>query len=83
MACGCPSLVQDLPVLREVAGDAAAYVDFADGARASRALEGLCGEGGREQMRASGIERSRLFSYERLARERVDAVLAAIGAGPP
>jgi glycosyltransferase involved in cell wall biosynthesis len=82
MACGCPNVVQDLPVLREVAGDTALYVDFADAAAASSVLEQACaGAGGQAQLRAAGLERARLFSYERLARERVDAVLGAIGAG--
>jgi glycosyltransferase involved in cell wall biosynthesis len=81
MACGCPNVVQDLPVLREVAGDTALYVDFAETAAASRVLEQACaGAGGRAQLSAAGIERAKRFSYERLARERVGAVLSAIGA---
>lgn len=81
MACGCPSVVQDLAVLREVAGDCALYVDFADRLQASRALEGLCGPGQlRSRLSSAGVERSRQFSFERLARERVGAILSAIGA---
>ena len=45
MACGCPSVVQDLPVLREVAGECALYVDFADTRLASGALERICADG--------------------------------------
>jgi len=84
MACGCPSVVQDLPVLREVAGDSALYVDFADAGPASGALERLCADDAlRRRIAASGIERSGQFSFERLARERVGAALASLGGGAP
>ncbi len=83
MASGCPNVVQELPVLREVAGETALYVDFADTAAASSVLEQACaGAAGRSQLCAAGQERAKLFSYERLARERVGAVLAALGALP-
>jgi glycosyltransferase involved in cell wall biosynthesis len=76
MACGCPSVVQDLPALREVAGDCALYVDYADAAAASAALERICAEPAlRGRLSVSGTERSGQFSFERLARERVGAVL--------
>jgi glycosyltransferase involved in cell wall biosynthesis len=82
MACGCPNVLQDLPVLREVAGACATYVDFGAVPAATAALTHLCSdEARRAQMIAAGIERSRSFSFERLARERVGAVLAAIGKG--
>ena len=84
MASGCLCVVQDLPVLREVAGECAVYVDFADTAGASRTLEIACsGGGGRAQLCAAGIERSRAFSFERVARERVGAILAILGAAGP
>jgi glycosyltransferase involved in cell wall biosynthesis len=84
MACGCLCVVQDLPVLREVAGECAVYVDFADTAGASRVLENVCAGGsGRAQLCAAGIERSRAFSFERLARERVGAILERLGAATP
>jgi len=81
MACGCPSVVQDLAVLREVAGDGAVYVDYEDPPRASRALDRICVDAGeRAELSLAGIERANRFSFERLARERVGAVLEAIGA---
>jgi len=84
MACGCPNVIQDLPVLREVAGETALYVDYADSASATRVLEQACaGAAGRAQLVAAGIERARMFSFERVARERVGAILSAIGAAPP
>ncbi len=82
MACGTPSVVQDLPVLREVAADCAVYADYADTAGASAALESLCVDPAqRERLSAAGVTRSRLFSFERLARERVGAILEGLGAG--
>jgi glycosyltransferase involved in cell wall biosynthesis len=80
MACGCPSVVQELPVLREVAGDCALYADFADTPLATGALERICADAAsRARLSAAGIGRAAQFSFERLARERVGAVLAAIG----
>jgi alpha-1,3-rhamnosyl/mannosyltransferase len=84
MACGCPNVVQDLPVLREVAGDCAVFVDFADQLAATRALELMCTDAGRRaQLRESGMERALQFSFERLARERVGAVLKQLGVPAP
>jgi glycosyltransferase involved in cell wall biosynthesis len=80
MACGCPCVVQDLPVLREVTAGAAVFVDFADGAAASVALERV----GRDdalvaRLRTEGVRRARAFSFEQLAQERVAAILEVIG----
>jgi glycosyltransferase involved in cell wall biosynthesis len=80
MACGCPSVIQDLPVLREVAGECALYVDYAEQASASAALERICADGGcRAALSAAGIERAGRFSFERLARERLGAILERVG----
>jgi glycosyltransferase involved in cell wall biosynthesis len=82
MACGCPNVLQDLPVLREVAGESAVYTDFADPPAASAALLSVCSDAVRHaRLAASGIARSGAFTFERLARERVAAVLAAVGKG--
>ena len=79
MACGCANVVQDLPVFREVAGETALYVDFADAAGAASVLAQVCaGAAGIDQLRAAGLARAATFSFERLARERVSALLAQI-----
>jgi glycosyltransferase involved in cell wall biosynthesis len=84
MACGCLNVIQDLPVLREVAGSCALYADFADTPAATRVLEQACaGAAGRAQLCAAGAERSKMFSFERLARERVGAILASLPAARP
>jgi glycosyltransferase involved in cell wall biosynthesis len=80
MACGCPAVLQDLPVLREVAGDAALYVDYGGMSGAASALEAICADAAlRFRLSAAGIERARGFSFERLARERVGAILERVG----
>ncbi|HMD61914.1 MAG TPA: glycosyltransferase family 1 protein [Opitutaceae bacterium] len=84
MACGCPGVVQDLPVLREVAGGCVLYADFADPSLASGAVEQLCADAAlRGRLSAAGIERAGEFSFERLARERVGAILARLPEAPP
>jgi glycosyltransferase involved in cell wall biosynthesis len=68
MACGTPVVALDEPALREVAGDAAIFVDeehVADGVL--RALEE------RERLSVAGIERAKAFSW-RVTAERTLAV---------
>ncbi len=79
MACGCPCLVQDLPVLREVAGAAADYVDFADTPAATAALTRLCADDTHAAARrTTGLARAQSFSFAQLARERVTAIRAML-----
>ena len=76
MACGCPCVLQDLPVLREVAADAALWVDFADPVASGNALRSLLTDPAlAERLRVSGRQRAAEFSFARLARERVTAML--------
>ena len=80
MACGCPNVLQDLAVLREVAAGTAQYVDFGVAAAATAVLAQVCADESRQvQLTQAGIARAAGFSFERLARERVGAVFAAIG----
>lgn len=65
MASGTPVVVSRDPALREVAGDAAA--DSVEDALA-----------GRERHRAAGLERARLFSWERTARLTADVYRAVL-----
>ncbi len=81
MACGCPCVVQDLPVLREVAGEAAMFCDYADTAAAALALEKICTDDAwATRLRAEGPARVARFSYTQLARERVGAILGILEA---
>jgi glycosyltransferase involved in cell wall biosynthesis len=79
MACGCPNIIQDIPILREVAAETAWYVDYNSTPAATALLEKVCaGDGGMRQLTAAGIARSKNFSFDRLARERVDAILSHV-----
>lgn len=66
MACGAPLLVSDLPVFREVAGDAAEYRPVGDVAAWVGAALALLGEGPdrRDDRRRAGLARSALFRWE-------------------
>jgi glycosyltransferase involved in cell wall biosynthesis len=80
MACGCPCLLQELPVLREVTGGAAAFTDYTDPAVAGAALAALCTDDAlAARLRAEGLARAAQFSFARLARERVGAILRLLG----
>jgi glycosyltransferase involved in cell wall biosynthesis len=84
LACGCPNVIQDLPVLREVAGDSALYVDYGNAPLATRQLELICGNDElRARLAASGVVRAGQFSFERLAAERVGAILDMLAKSAP
>lgn len=80
MRAGAPLLASDIPVLREVAGDAALYAppDRPD-LWADRAGELLADTVLRADLRRRGLERARLFDWERSAAETVRAFRAAAG----
>jgi glycosyltransferase involved in cell wall biosynthesis len=72
MACGCPVVVSNVGSLPEVCGDAAIYVDpyniesIAEGIRKVIMDETL-----RQNLIKKGLERARLFSWEKSAREHI------------
>lgn len=71
MACGAPVAASDLPVLREVGGEAAAYVPVGDArGLASAALALIAGPGG---ARHAGPRRAAEFSPGRFAARLADA----------
>ena len=79
MACGCPCVLQDLPVLREVAGDAAVWTDFSDVATAAAALARVCADDVHtECLRQAGLQRARAFGFGQLACERMTAIREVI-----
>jgi glycosyltransferase involved in cell wall biosynthesis len=79
MGRGLPVACSDLPVLREVAGDAAAWLDPRDPATIARALEALLAGGPEvERMRAAGSERARRFSWRAAAAATVESYRRAL-----
>jgi glycosyltransferase involved in cell wall biosynthesis len=70
MACGVPIVASDLPVHREICGDAALYFPrFSESGLAERVLELLRSDESRKRLRAKGIDRSAGFSWEKHAQQ--------------
>jgi glycosyltransferase involved in cell wall biosynthesis len=79
MSRGCPVICSDLPVMREVAGSAARYVDPADPASiAAGIVEVLADRDERDRMAAAGLARAAAFSWRRTAEETRAALLSAL-----
>lgn len=74
MASGCPTVLADVPVHREVGGSAALYFASGDAGALGRVLERLSDDAVlRERLRMRGIERARRFSWETTAERTADA----------
>jgi glycosyltransferase involved in cell wall biosynthesis len=72
MSCGTPVVCSDIPVFREVAGDAVIYVDPRNEAAWARALNDVLGKAElRAKLRESGLQRASQFTWERAARALV------------
>ncbi|RXZ41162.1 glycosyltransferase family 1 protein, partial [Agromyces binzhouensis] len=79
MARGVPVVASDLPVLREVGGDAARWVDPDDHLALSRAIDSLLSDPiERERMSRAGLERAARFSWERTARGTLESFERAL-----
>jgi glycosyltransferase involved in cell wall biosynthesis len=80
MACGTPVIASDIPVLREVLGDAALFVDPADEQALACALLRLVREDGEKARLAEmGKERAAEFTWQACA-EQTLAVLEQVAA---
>jgi glycosyltransferase involved in cell wall biosynthesis len=72
MACGCPVVVSNVSSLPEVCGDAAYYVDPTDTESIAGGIEKvLRDEELRQNMIEKGLERAKLFSWEKAAKEHL------------
>jgi glycosyltransferase involved in cell wall biosynthesis len=79
MSQGLPVLASDLPVLREVGGDAAVWFDPLDLTSIAAALHTAATRPDvLADLSRAGLERARLFSWERVARETVDVFHRAL-----
>lgn len=80
MACGTPVLTSNIPVMHEVAGSAALLVnpyevdDIAAGIRRCLTDESL-----RQELIASGLDRAKQFSWDKLARETIACYESILG----
>jgi len=80
MAAGVPVAAADLPVMREVLGDAAAYFDPHEPAEMASTLASLLDDGeARENLRRQGLERIKKFTWDRTARQTLDLFTATLG----
>ena len=80
MACGTPIITSDRNGLREIAGDAALFVDADDPQSIADAIvRALTDPGLRETLVTSGLARSERFTWERCAGETLD-ILETLGA---
>ena len=72
MACGTPVVCSDIPVLHEVAGDAALFVNPDDGqALASNLVRAVTDEALRTELIARGQDQARKFTWTDTARRTV------------
>ncbi len=72
MACGCPVVVSKVASLPEVCGEAVFYIDPNDtGSIAQGMNRVLNDETFRKSLTKKGLERSKLFSWEKCAREHL------------
>lgn len=84
MTCGTPIVASDLPVLREVGGDAASYVPVGEVEQwaevvASLLAERRSGAASWEERRAAGLAQAALFSWSEYARKMIDVYQEVIG----
>jgi glycosyltransferase involved in cell wall biosynthesis len=73
MACGCPVVVSNAASLPEVCGDAAYYVNPYDVQSISKGIyEVLMDDKLRQNLIGKGLERAKLFSWEKAAKEHLE-----------
>lgn len=70
LACGVPTAVSDIPVLREIAGDAVRYFDQNDYRAIEEAMvEIISDQNLRAELKKKGLERVKDFSWRRCAED--------------
>jgi glycosyltransferase involved in cell wall biosynthesis len=79
MSMGCPVILSDIPVFREVFGDAAHYVDPMDAAAICKGiLDVLSDESCRLELVRRGYERAKLYTWERSADKMVSIIKSLV-----
>lgn len=75
MACGCPVIVSNAASLPEVCGDAALYVDpYSPEDIAEKIKLLLSDDKLREELRRKGLERAKMFSWEKCVEETIKVI---------
>lgn len=84
MSCGTPVIASQGGALPEICGDAAYFLDSPEESSIFQALEEVLGSPERQaQLRASGFERVKAFSWEMAARRTLDVYRKAAGRTAP
>ena len=84
LAEGTPALVSDLPVLREVAGSAAVFVEPGSAAQWAEAIEAIASSAQlTDRLNLAGPRRASEFTWERTASATLRAYELALGSGAP
>lgn len=84
MACGTPCVVNDIPIMREVTEDHALIVDFHNVDAVSDALRKVSSDIAlMDELRQAGLARARLFTFEKLATERITAIQRLVASHNP
>jgi len=81
MAVGTPVVLSDIPIFREIAGDAGSYVPATDPDAVARAVLELEAPGAWQARSAAVLERSRAFNWDRSAAELYE-VLSRVSRKP-
>ncbi len=71
---GCIVLANDIPVLREVGGDAARYVDATDPAAFGRAILDALADPGADERRIAGREHAATFTWDASAKRTAEVI---------
>ncbi|WP_339239751.1 glycosyltransferase family 1 protein [Geobacillus sp. FSL W8-0466] len=75
MACGCPVIVSNVASLPEVCGDAALYIDpYSPEDIAEKIKLLLSDDKLRKELRRKGLERAKMFSWEKCAEETIKVI---------
>lgn len=80
MLAGVPVVCSDIPVLREVGGDAVSYADSSDPDDLGQAIDALVGDAAeRSRLVARGVERAKQFTWRNAAESVARSYELALG----
>lgn len=83
MAIGCPTIVSDIPAIREVCGEASAYFDPLDPDHiASVLLDVLHDPARQEQLRRRGFDQAARYDWDRSAMQFIHAMETILRRAP-
>ncbi|MBL7698385.1 MAG: glycosyltransferase family 4 protein [Chitinophagaceae bacterium] len=72
MACGTPVITSDIPALREIAGEAAVFVDPDQPAQIAEKIHFLLSAGNASGFVQKGLERVKMFSWQSSAEKLIE-----------